>query len=218
VLSLRPLRDILVLAVAAGCLCAGRARAGAPVAAPEPSSSAPRPVDTEVERHATLGQRLLERGRGQEAIAEFRRAYELRADARFLFDIAEGYRQLGLGDQATFFYERYLSAAPDAPDREDVDEQIAALRRLRPPTPGAAPAAPTPAPPFAHDVLVVPLPLPLPVPVTAPVLAPRRPLWRRWWAWATLGALVVGGTVAAFALERDHTEVPSTALGDQKFY
>jgi tetratricopeptide (TPR) repeat protein len=165
-------------------------------AEPTPSPVAP-PVDAEVQRHAVLGQRLLERGQTQEAIAEFRNAYELRADPRFLYEIGDGYRRLGLRDQALFYFERYLSAAPDASDREDVEEQIAALR--------AAPA-------LAHDRVVVP--------VGSPFLAPEaeRPAWRRWWSWAALGVVIAGGLATAIVLGRDQTKVPATALGDQKFY
>jgi len=181
--------------------------ADAPTSAPAQPTTAtaatPRPVDTEVERHATLGLRLLSRGEAQEAIAEFRRAYELRADARFLYDIGEGYGELGLTDQALFFFERYLAAAPDAPDRQDVEEQVAALRRQ---TSGEAPV-PRPAPTLARDVVIVPVTPPAP-----------RPLWRRWWAWAAVGAIVAGGLVATFALSREGTDVPATALGDKKFY
>jgi tetratricopeptide (TPR) repeat protein len=174
----------------------GPALAADPPAAPP---AAP-PVDAEVQRHAILGQRLLERGQTQEAIAEFRNAYELRADARFLYEIGDGYRRLGLRDQALFYFDHYLSAAPDAPDREDVEEQIAALRAA-------------PAPRGAHDVVA---PVVAPVPVVAPEA--ERPAWRRWWSWAALGVVIAGGVATAIVLGRDQTKVPATALGDQKFY
>jgi tetratricopeptide (TPR) repeat protein len=207
---------ILALVVVGGAVAPARAAEppmppseGPLVGPPTPTSpDAPAPpTDAEVERHATLGQRLLARGRAQEAIAEFRRGYELRADPRFLFDIAEGYRQLGLRDQALFFYQRYLSAAPEGPDREDAEEQIATLEKAaRPPPP---PPAAKPAPSLAHDVVIVPVEGP-----------PRegRPFWRHWWTWAALGVLLVGGAATAVALGRDRTSVPPTALGDQKFY
>jgi tetratricopeptide (TPR) repeat protein len=153
--------------------------------------------DAEVERHAALGQRLLEHGRTQDAIAEFRRAYELRADPRFLYDIAEGYRLLGLRDQARFFYERYLATAPDAPDRDEVEAAIASLGQ-----------PPAPKPSLAHDVVIIPVPTPIESP----------PLWKRWWVWTAFGAIVAAG-VATALLTREHaTDVPSTALGDKRFY
>jgi tetratricopeptide (TPR) repeat protein len=181
---------------------------GPPRAPAMPPDAAPRPLDVEVERHAALGQRLLERGRTQEAIAEFRRAYELRADPRFLYDIAEGYRQLGLRDQARFFYERYLSTAPEAPDREEVEEQLAALGRGAPPPPPAAPP-PSPPPSLARDVIIVPV---------AAAQDGARPLWRRWWTWTALGAFVAGGVITALLARQTDTQVPATALGDKRFY
>jgi tetratricopeptide (TPR) repeat protein len=170
-----------------------------PVEAP-PASPRP-PLNAEVERHAALGQRLLERGRTQDAIAEFRRAYELRADPRFLYDIAEGYRRLGLVDQARFFYERYLAAAPDAPDRDEVEAALAGLGR-------PAPAPSSPPPSLARDLVIVPV-----------TPAPERPpLWRRWWVWTAFGALAAAGVAAVLLTRHDDTSVPPTALGDKRFF
>jgi tetratricopeptide (TPR) repeat protein len=212
VLSLRLLTYLRALALTCVVLGGASARAqmpaaSAPMTAPTasaPTTTAPRPLDVEVDRHAALGQRLLERGRTQDAIAEFRRAYELRADARFLYDIAEGYRQLGLRDQARFFYERYLVAAPDAPDREDVEEQMAAMERGAPPAPPPRALPPS----LAHDVVIVPVEVP----------DSTRPLWRRWWTWTALGAFVAAGVVAALVGRQTDTHVPATALGDMRFY
>jgi tetratricopeptide (TPR) repeat protein len=168
----------------------------APALAPAP----PRSVDAEVERHAALGQRLLEHGRTQDAIAEFRRAYELRADARFLYDIADAYRRLGLADQARFFYERYLAAAPEAPDRDEVEAALASLGRPAP--------APAPPPSLARDDVIVPV---------APTPEPT-PLWRRWWVWTAFGALVAAGVTTVLLTRQNETPVPATALGDKRFY
>ena len=199
---------------ASAVILAGAARAQGPGAAPEPATSpaapAVRPLDVEVERHAALGQRLLERGNTQEAIAEFRRAYELRDDARFLFDIADCYRRLGLRDQARFFYERYLAAAPEAPDRDEVEAALAALARADASIPGAP--TPTPTPTFARDVVV---PSPLPV---GPEAGGARPLWRRWWVWAAFAVVVAAGVATALATRQNDTAVPATALGDQRFF
>ncbi|MDB4981809.1 MAG: hypothetical protein JWM82_2561 [Myxococcales bacterium] len=173
-------------------------------------------IDAEAQRHALLGQRLLERGEGQRAVGEFRRAYELRADARFLFDIAEAYERIGLDDQARFFYDRYLRAAPDALDRDEVQERLDALaKRTAGAKPSLVPAASAPAPgSFAHDVVVIPV-----APVAPVADAPESPpLWRRWWPWASLGALVAGTAIAIYAIDRAQTPAPATSLGDKTFY
>ena len=87
------------------------------------------PADGDVDAHVALGHRLSQLGRYEEAVGEFRRAYELRADPRLLFEIAETYRRLGASDQARFYYERYLASAPAAADRDEVEAKIAALQR-----------------------------------------------------------------------------------------
>ena len=191
---------VLAMLVLAAADARAQTTTAADSAPPDSPATPPRPVDAEVDRHAALGQQLLEHGRTQDAIAEFRRAYELRADPRFLFDIAEGYRRLGLVDQARFFYDRYLAAAPDAPDRDEVEAALAALGRPKPP-----PAAPPPS--LARDVVIVPV---------APESAP--PLWRRWWAWTAFGALVAAGIATVLLTHHDDTAVPATALGDKRFY
>lgn len=161
----------------------------------------------------TLGERHLERGRYQDAIAEFRRAYELRADPRFLFDIAESYRQLGAVDRALFFYDRYLASAPEAPDRDDVRLKMAELERVRS---RGLPLAPAPPPSLAHDVVVVPI-------GAAGDEAParhRRPIWKRWWFWTIVGAAAItaGVITAAAVAGGSNPAVPETQLGDKRFY
>jgi tetratricopeptide (TPR) repeat protein len=172
----------------------------------------PHALDDEVERHVTLGQRHLERGRYQEAIAEFRRAYELRDDPHFLFDIAEAYRQLGIVDRALFFYDRYLAALPDAPDRDEVEAKMAELEQARTRT---LPLPRAPAPRLDHDVVVVPVPL-----QAAPRNTERqRPLWRQWWFWTAVGVAVAAGAIGiAAATSRGETPAPTTDLGDKRFY
>jgi tetratricopeptide (TPR) repeat protein len=207
---------LLAFAVAPGT------SAAAP-AAPSPSTAAPSgrqgpaaaattapaeaaPADGDVEAHVELGHRLSKIGRYEDAIGEFRRAYELRAEPRLLYEIAEIYRRLGATDQARFYYERYLASAPaapasapGAPDRQEVEAKLAALKGAPPPArPRLIPEA----------TLVSP---PSPPPRAA------RP-WRSWWFWTAIG-VAVGAGATAIALSRgDETDIPATALGDQKFF
>jgi tetratricopeptide (TPR) repeat protein len=88
-----------------------------------------------------------------------------------------------------------------------------------------APPAPEPAPPAAAAtepppaVAVAPPPLPAPpVAAVAPAAeppaalittpgepeAPSRPVYKRWWFWTGIGAVVAGGAVTAFLLTRNN--------------
>ena len=84
-----------------------------------------------MQAHRAVGHRLYRLGRYEEAVAAFRRAYEVKADARLLFDIAECYREMGAVDQALFYYDRYLAGWPDAFDRAEVEEKVAELEAMR---------------------------------------------------------------------------------------
>ncbi len=174
--------------------------AGAPIA---PAAVAPAPTaaehatDIETAEHVAQGRRLYLLGRYQEAIAEYRRAYELRADPQFLFDTAEAYRELGATEQALFYYNRYLAAAPRAPNRDLVEDRVAELEMLRGPAPATA----------------------LAPPVTGPAKPRPTPLWRRWWVWTAVGvALGAGITAATLANRSAAPSVPGSDLGDHKFY
>jgi len=200
--SIRLLRLILPIAAIIGVVLAGP---GARAADP-----APLPGGDEVERHAALGQRHLEHGRYQDAVAEFRRAYELRAEPRLLLGIAESYRLLGIVDRALFFYERYLAALPEqAADRAEIEQKMAVLEQARA---RAAAPPPLPAPRLDHDVVIVP------VDARAEPARPAPP-WRRWWFWTAIGALAVAGAFTVLALTRDDQgSQPGTALGEKRFY
>jgi tetratricopeptide (TPR) repeat protein len=184
-------------------LAAGLARgAGGPVAAAA-SPDAGGSTEAEVAEHVALGHRLYQRGQYQEAIVEFRRAYEVRADPRFLYEIAESYRQLGATDQALFYYDRYLAGAPAALDRDVALDRVVELEslRARPPAPAlrSSPLSPGEGGPGTPK--------------------PRAtPTWRKWWFWTALGVAVAAGITAAALAGRSDSGVPATDLGDQRFY
>ncbi|MFL5308703.1 MAG: tetratricopeptide repeat protein [Polyangia bacterium] len=194
-----------LLTVGLTLLAAARATAHpgmipAPTPTPSPAPLVPaannQATDTEVAEHVAQGRRLYLLGRYQEAIAEYRRAYELRADPQFLMDTAEAYRQLGATERALFYYERYLAAAPNAPDREIVEDRITELELVKAPPPAQAPLAAEP-------------------PV---VVAKPRPVWKRWWLWTAVGVAVGAGITAAVLSSRSTAPtVPTTDLGNQRF-
>ena len=181
-------------------LAAGQTH-GAEPAAVISTSSAASSADAEIDEHVAQGHRLYQLGRYQEAIAEYRRAYELRADPPFLFQIAESYRQLGATEQALFYYDRFLAGAAEGPDRDAAEERVSELEALR-----ARPAVAATAP----RLLATPAP-------SAGARQPR-PLWRRWWVWTAAGALLAAGVTAAALAGRAESSVPPTDLGNKKFF
>lgn len=219
-LSLRFLTSVRAWTLALGLLGAGRARAAppTPAAAATPAdaaattptaTAAPRqrqpdstaaPADAEVDEHVAQGHRLYQLGRYQEAIAEYRHAYELRADPQFLFQIAESYRQLGATEQALFYYDRYLAAGPDALERDAAEERVAELEslRARPPTTATPP-----------ELTATP---------AGAVKRQARPPWRRWWFWTAVGVALTAGVTAAALAGRSEKPIPATDLGDMKFF
>src|SRR5450759_1523475 len=62
-----------------------------------------------------------------EALVEFKEAYRLKADATFLYNIAQCHRKLGHLEEALTFYKTYLRRSPDAPNREEIERRIQEL-------------------------------------------------------------------------------------------
>jgi tetratricopeptide (TPR) repeat protein len=169
-------------------------------------------------RHHDRGTTFYNLGQFEEAIAEYRRGYEQKADPVFLYNIGQAYRQLGAHDKALFFYRRYLSTAPESSNRLQVEEWVAELdalvaaeSRARSPAPpeplSGAPAAPAAA-------VVAPAPADLSARET-----PRGPLWQRWWFWAGVGGVVAGGIAAALLISSAKSDrPPGTELGTMRFF
>jgi tetratricopeptide (TPR) repeat protein len=180
----------------------------APGAAPaEPPPQPASPQEAEMQANRAVGHRLYRLGRYEEAVAAFRRAYEVKADARLLYDIAECYRELGAVDQALFYYDRYLAGWPDAFDRAEVEEKVIDLEAKRSgnPVPRAAGAAGR-----RHPVMVV----------ETPPNKPRQPthVWQKWWFWTAIGVGLLGGIGAIAASSGSGTSVPPTELGNKRFF
>ena len=166
---------------------------------------------------AAAGENQYRLRRFDEAIAEYRKAYELKADPVFLFNIAECYRELGRDERALFFYRRFLSTAPGAANRSEAEERVAELDPgAGPSSTGATPAAAAPTLPLA--------PRDRPAEATLlddehPGTKPAPPLWTRWWLWTALGAVVVVGVAAAVVVSSSGGGgVPRTDLGNARFF
>jgi tetratricopeptide (TPR) repeat protein len=158
--------------------------------------------DTEVAtRHFRHGLDLYGQERYQEAIESFERARSAKPVPAFDYNIARCYDRLGNWQKAADYYQRYVTAKPDASDAAETRERIATLKqRIR----EAATPAPSPAPPPPQQQAA---PVETPAPTSRPSVAvvgeqqpppePARaePPSRR----LKLGAIVVGGVAVALA-------------------
>jgi tetratricopeptide (TPR) repeat protein len=76
------------------------------------------------EAHYEKGMKAYTLGHFPEAIEEFERAYDLRTEPIFLYNIAQSHRQNNNLQRAIFFYRRYLEAEPDAKNRPEIEKRI----------------------------------------------------------------------------------------------
>ena len=163
------------------------------------SAAADDPATRDARRHFERGEKLYALTRFSEALDEYQKAFEARPLPDFLFNIGQCYRNLGDYDSAIFSYRKYLTAAPDAPNRAQVEKLIEELqarkdqsdtRRLGlQPRPGPAPTA--------HDA--------------------DRPIYKTWWFWTGVTVVVgAAGGIAVYEVTRPHGP-PSTDLGNIVF-
>src|SRR5205814_413179 len=80
--------------------------------------------------HFDKAEKAFNLGHFDAALASYQAAYEALPLPAFLFNIAQCHRNLRNREQAVFFYQRYLSLAPEAPNRHVVEELIAEQKRL----------------------------------------------------------------------------------------
>jgi len=137
-----PLGPLALAVLLAGLASAGPARAVEP---------APPGVSSETEARARAlydqGMRHYNLGEYDVAIESFKQGYKLSGNPGFLYNIAQAYRLKGDCAQALTFYRNYLRADPQAENRAQVDERIAALATCPERTPAPAVPAVTPPPP-----------------------------------------------------------------------
>ena len=196
------------------------------------------PLDDEKQARALYdrAEKSFDLGKFGDALADYQSAYEAKPLPGFLFNIAQCYRNMGKFERARFFFRRYLALEPHAPNRRRVEELIAEMsKQLEAQAAAPAPAVepkPVDAPPLVTPLAPAPgaeLAPPSaairaePAPATptgavpgltatAPPPAPRgpQPLWRRWWFWTGVGAIVAGGIAATFFLTRPSTRTPGS--------
>ena len=152
-------------------------------------------------KHFDRGQKLFDTGRFDEALGEYQKAYDAKPLPDFLFNIGQCYRNLGDYDAAVFSYRKYLKLAPDAANREQVEQLIRDLeaRKAQSDTRRLGLARPAPQPP--------------PPPAEHP---PDRPIYTRWWFLTGVAVVGVAGGVTIYELASSGGP-PSTSLGNIVF-
>ena len=137
-------------------------------------------------------------GEYEAALNDFKEGFRHKDDPVFLYNIAQCYRLMkGHEEDALKFYKSYLRRQPDAVNRAEVETKIETLEkalalqekaRTTPPSatirPGELPPASAPGAQPAPAATVAAAPAPTPE---------RTPVYKKWWLWTAVGAVVVVG-------------------------
>lgn len=129
-------------------------------------------------------------GQFDKAIEAWQAGYKAKPDPGFLYNIAQAYRIAGDPNKAIFFYRGYLRNSPNAENRTEVEQKIAALQKqvaeldrnkpsvpppaTTPPPPAAASSTPPPPPPLAAADPTTAVPPSAPTTYPSATLAPPR--------------------------------------------
>ena len=169
-----------------------------------PVMAAPDEVTASAKRYFASGSKHFDLGEYSDALADFKEGYRLKDDPVFLYNIAQCQRLLNQNVEAVRTYKAYLRRQPDAANRVEVERKITALEEaqrsqekattappnhLLSPDVRSAPTGETTARPNAATMTPDNA-----VATTEPAPA-RTPLYKKWWLWTAVGALLVGAAV-----------------------
>jgi tetratricopeptide (TPR) repeat protein len=100
------------------------ASAGAPARAADDKAT------IEAREHVQKAKVHFKLGEFDHAIAEWKEAYRLKAVPLLLFNIGQANRMAGNYKESKFYYENFLNDMPTAPNRDEVEKQLAQLKAL----------------------------------------------------------------------------------------
>jgi tetratricopeptide (TPR) repeat protein len=89
------------------------------------------PSERAAKRHYDRGQKLFALQKFDEALEQYQKAYDANPIPDFLFNIGQCHRNLSDYDAAIFSFKRYLKLAPEADNREQVEELIEELEQKK---------------------------------------------------------------------------------------
>lgn len=146
-------------------------------------------------------------GEFADAAEEYQAAYKLKPDPALLYNAAQAYRLAGNNEKALVLYRNYLQFYPNQSNADDVRAQIAKLRealaavnsaKTAPPTGTVEPKTQKIAPQPETSAPNATAPLTPAVEREHAANEPARvPIYKRWWLWTAVGAVVVAGAVVA---------------------
>lgn len=153
--------------------------------------------------HYETGLALYGLGHFEDAVSEFRKAYEVQARPEFLLHIGRSFEQLGQSEKAVYFFKRYLSTAPpDAAEREEAKEFVRKFEVEHPAPPSEMTTSPTA----------------VPVSVDQIDQFYKEPLWHKWWVWTAVGVVVFATVGVGVLLVRGPDDgPPQSDLGHMRF-
>jgi tetratricopeptide (TPR) repeat protein len=85
--------------------------------------------DVEARARFESGRLAFESGRFEEALSDFRRAYELSPRPLILYNMGIAYDRLRRDAEALDAFERYLASTPNAANRGEIEARLVILRR-----------------------------------------------------------------------------------------
>jgi tetratricopeptide (TPR) repeat protein len=186
--------------------------------------------DAQARALSTEGLTQFKSGHYDEAIAAFQASYALSPLPPLLFNAAQAYRLQGRCEEALTHYRRYLDAAPEAPNRAAAEARMIEMDRCaradrqaaaghdeppvarETPQPQPLPIARVEVPPQQPQPIArVEVPPPQPLPPTR--VDKRRPLYKTWWLWTTVGVAVIAGVVAGAVVAGERPTFHATLPG-----
>jgi tetratricopeptide (TPR) repeat protein len=153
--------------------------------------------------HYELGRAAYSRHEWARALSEFKKAYEIVPIPDFIYNIGRCQEQLGQFKNAAASYRLFIATKPDAAERTQLEEHISALDsefKIPPSPPPLAVTAPRP-------------PLAVTAPPPAPPKKKEKPIYRRWWLWTSIAAVVVAGVAVGVGVGVGTSQSGPPSLG-----
>jgi tetratricopeptide (TPR) repeat protein len=156
------------------------------------------------------GQKQFNLRKFESALELFQKAFDTKPLPGILFMIGQTHRNLGDNEAAIFSFKRYLKLAPDADNRDQVEDLIAELEDEIEQAKAVnlnveADPGPTEKPIISTE--------PEPVREVPPGQS-SGPIYKKWWFWTGVAVVAAGvGAGAYFATKTDAMMAPPTDLG-----